>query len=77
MLTDPVALRRSFWRHGSHHRLRFELRHASDPLRHPGFVCYFLPGEENWDVRTYGTKKDNYFCDIIQNIINRNYSAAK
>lgn len=38
---DPVALRRSFWRHGSHHRLRFELRHASDPLRHPGFVCYF------------------------------------
>lgn len=74
---DSVALRRSFWRHGSHHRLRIELRHAPDPLRHPGFVFHFLSSKENRNVRTYGTKKDHYSCDITQNIINRDYSAAK
>lgn len=62
---------------GSHHRLRIELRHAPDPLRHPGFVFHFLSSKENRNVRTYGTKKDHYSCDITQNIINRDYSAAK
>lgn len=74
---DSVALRRRFRRHGSHHRLRFELRHAPDPLRHPGFVCHFLSGEEIRGVKTYSAKKDDSFCDITQNIINRDYSAAK
>lgn len=62
---------------GSHHRLRIELRHAPDTLRHPGFVFHFLSSKENRNVRTYGTKKDHYSCDITQNIINRDYSAAK
>ena len=36
-----------------------------------------LSGEEIRGAKTYSAKKDDSFCDITQNIINRDYSAAK